>query len=348
MRLSVRAWVLAAAILAGSGAQSMFAQSAAAEVADFYRGKTLEIAVGTGVGGGYDANARLVSRHLGRFLPGNPTIMVNNMPGGGGIRAANNLFHRAARDGSVIATFSNAMITEPMLGSGQSMFEPVKFTWLGSASREDGLCLATAASGITSWNELLEKEVIVGTTAPGTTTYMYPVMLQNLFGAKFKLVSGYPDGGQIALAVQRNEVQSICQTYSSVKIGRPDWLRDRVVQPLIALGLGRIPELPDLASVVELAKTAEQQQILKVVLAPTLAGRPFVAPPGIPPERAEALRNGFDAMIKDAQFLDETRKLRMDVQPASGREIEAMVREIYALPEVVIARTKAVVTGPSR
>src|SRR5882757_9411462 len=251
MGIAAKVWA-AAAIVAG-----FYAQSAAAdEVADFYRGKTLEVAVGTGVGGGYDANARLVSRHLGRFLPGNPTITVNNMPGGGGIRAANNLFHRAPRDGSVIGTFSNAMITEPMLGSGQSMFEPVKFTWLGSASREDGLCLATAASGITSWNDLLEKEVIVGTTAPGTTTYMYPVMLANLFGAKFKLVSGYPDGGQIALAVQRNEVQSICQTYSSVKIGRPDWLRDRVVQPLIALGLGRIPELPDLASVVEIAKDA--------------------------------------------------------------------------------------------
>jgi tripartite-type tricarboxylate transporter receptor subunit TctC len=341
MRNTTRALVLAIITLSATPA---VAQS----VADFYRGRVLEITVGTGVGGGYDANARLVARHLGRFLPGNPTITVNNMPGGGGIRAANNLFHRAARDGSVIGTFSNAMITEPLLGSGQSMFEPAKFVWLGSASREDGLCLATPSSGVASWSDLLAKELIVGTTAPGTTTYMYPVMLMNLLGARFRLVSGYPDGGQIALALQRNEVQSICQTWSSVKVGRPDWLRDRVVQPLIALGLSRNPDFPDLPSVVEVAKDTEQQQVLKVVLAPNLAGRPFMAPPGIPPERADALRTAFDAMTRDAQFLGETQKMRVDVQPASGREIEALVQEIYALPDSVIARTKQVVTGAGR
>src|SRR6516162_1770008 len=176
------AWVSSIAI--GSGVGPARADS----VAEFYRGRTIELDVGTGVGGGYDANARLVARHLPRFLPGNPAIVVNNVPGGGGIRAANALYNKSARDGSVIATFSNAMITEPMLGSGGALFEPAKFSWIGSASREDGLCLATRASGITSWSDLLAKEVIVGTAAPGTTTYMYPMMLRNLFGAKFKLV----------------------------------------------------------------------------------------------------------------------------------------------------------------
>jgi tripartite-type tricarboxylate transporter receptor subunit TctC len=346
MRNVMRALVLA--IIALSAVPAMTQAALAQSVADFYRGKILEITVGTGVGGGYDANARLVARHLGRFLPGNPAITVNNMPGGGGIRAANHLFHRAARDGSVIGTFSNAMITEPLLGSGQSMFEPAKFVWLGSASREDGLCLATPSSGVATWSDLLAKELIVGTTAPGTTTYMYPVMLTNLFGAKFRLVSGYPDGGQIALALQRGEVQAICQTWSSVKVGRPDWLRDRVVQPLITLGLSRNPDFPDLPAVVEVAKDAEQQQVLKVVLAPNLAGRPFVAPPGVPPERAEALRAAFDAMTHDAAFLAETHKMRVDVQPASGREIEALVNEIYALPDSVIVRTRQVVTGAGR
>jgi tripartite-type tricarboxylate transporter receptor subunit TctC len=316
--------------------------AAAQSVADFYHGKTLELLVGTGDGGGYDANARLVSRHLGRFLPGNPNIVVNNMPGGGGIRAANSLFNRSSRDGAVIATYSNAMITEPLLGSGQSLFDPTKFSWIGSASREDGVCVATQKSGVRSWTDLLEKEVIVGTTAPGTTTYMYPVMLRNLFGAKFKLVSGYPDGGQIALAVQRNEVQAVCQTLSSIKIGRPDWLRDHIVVPIVALGLGRLRELPDLMSVTELARDAEQQQILKVVLAPNFAGRPFMAPPEIPQDRLEVLRQAFDAMTKDPGFLDEAQKLRMDIEPASGREIETLVKEIYALPESVIARTRQI------
>src|SRR5262249_10368203 len=152
-------------------------------------------------------------------------------------------------------------------------------------SREDGLCVATPSSGVESWTDLLQTEVIAGTTAPGTTTYMYPVMLRNLFGARFKLVSGYADGGQIALALQRHEVQAVCQTYSSIKIGHPDWLRDRVVVPLIALGLERLRDLPELKSVMELARDGERQQILKVVLAPSLAGRPFVAPPGVPPDR---------------------------------------------------------------
>jgi len=338
--IGAQPWALALMFMAGPCAQAPAAES----IADFYRGRAIELDVGTGVGGGYDANARLVARHLGRFLPGSPTIVVNNVPGGGGIRAANALYNKSARDGSVMGTFSNAMITEPLLGGGPALFEPQKFTWIGSASREDGICVATRSSGIASWSDLLQKEAIVGTAAPGTTTYMYPVMLRNLFGARFKPVSGYPDGGQIALALERNEVQSVCQTYSSVKIGHPGWLRDRIVQPLIALGFARIPELPELVSVFELAKDAEQQQVLKVILAPTLAGRPFVAPPGIPPERAEALREAFDAMTRDPRFLDEARQLRMDVEPASSREIETLVKEIYALPESVIAKTKLIAT----
>jgi tripartite-type tricarboxylate transporter receptor subunit TctC len=333
-------WALTVAFAAGLGGPGL-----ADPVADFYRGRTIEIDVGTGPGGGYDANARLVARHLEHLLPGKPTIIINNLPGGGGIRAANALFNKSARDGSVLGTFSNAMITEPMLGDGQALFDPGKFTWIGSASREDGLCLATRSSGVASWSNLLQKEVIVGTAAPGTTTYMYPVMLRNLFGARFKLVSGYPDGGQIALAIERDEVQAICQTYSSLKIGHPNWLSDHIVQPLIALGFGRIRDLPEVPSVMDLAKTDEQRQVLKVVLAPTLAGRPFVAPPGVPADRVAALRDAFDAMTKDPTFLAAARRLQMDIQPATGVEIEALVKDIYALPKVVIVSTKRVVTN---
>jgi tripartite-type tricarboxylate transporter receptor subunit TctC len=336
--------VLRACALAGMLIASVAGQSRADPVADFYRGRTIELDVGTGVGGGYDANARLVARHLGRFLPGNPTILVNNMPGGGGIRAANALYNKAARDGAVIGTFSNAMITEPLLGGSGALFAPASFTWIGSASRENGLCVAARDSRVASWSDLLDRELIVGTAAPGTTTYMYPVMLRNLFGARFKPVTGYPDGGQIALALERGEVQSICQTYSSIKIGHPDWLRDRRVRPLIALGLTRIGELPELATAFELAKDAEQSQILKVILAPTLAGRPFVAPPGIPQERAQALRQAFAAMTRDPVFLEDARALRMDIEPAQSSEIEALVQEIYALPESLIAKTRRAVT----
>jgi tripartite-type tricarboxylate transporter receptor subunit TctC len=334
-----RPWVLSA-ILVAAWAGPVAAES----VVDFYRGRTVEIVVGTGAGGGYDANARLVARYLERLLPGNPTVVVDNLPGGGGIRAANTLFNKAAADGSVLGTFSNAMITEPLLGSGGALFDPAKFTWIGSATREEGFCIDTSSSGVGSWNDLLRKEVVVGTTAPGTTTYMYPVMLQNLFGARFRLVSGYADGAQIALAIERNEVQSVCQTYSSVKIGHPDWLRDGIVRPIVALGLRRIADLPDLPSVMEFAKTDVQRQVLKVVLAPTVAGRPFLAPPGIPPDRAAALRAAFDAMTRDPGFLKEAHKLRMDIEPVTGAEIENLVKEIYALPKSVVETTRRVVT----
>jgi tripartite-type tricarboxylate transporter receptor subunit TctC len=319
----------------------------AAPVEDFYRGKTVELDVGTGAGGGYDINARLVARHLGRFIPGNPTIVVTNIPGGGGIRAANILYNKSNRDGLAIGTFSNSMITEPLLGAGQSMFAPNNFGWIGSATREDGICIAARSSGVRSWNDLQREELLVGTTAPGTTTYMYPVMLRNLFGAKFKLVSGYPDAGQITLALQQGEVQSICQTYSSLKVGHQDWLRDGVVYPIIALGLGRIPDFPAVESASELANTVEQEDILKVILAPTLAGRPFVVPPGVPQDRVDALRNGFKMMTRDDRFLAEARNLGMDIDPVGGDAIEATVKHIYSLPMDLIAKTRGVFSGIS-
>lgn len=345
MRTRSIRFVLRSVLLTGGILCFATGSAMAKSVADFYHGKTVEIDVGTGVGGGYDANARFVAKYLGRFIPGNPTIVVNNMPGGGGIRAANFLFHAARRDGSVIGTFSNAMITEPLLGTGQAKFQPSKFTWIGSVTHEDGICVARRSSGVTSWADLLHHELVVGTAAPGTTTYMFPVVLKNMFGAKFKLVSGYPDGAQIELALERGEIQGICQSYSTEKVKHPDWLRDHLVQPLIALGFGRLHDFPDLPSVMELAKTAQQKQILKVVLAPTLAGRPFLAPPGIPANRAEALQKAFAAMTKDGSFLQEARRRKIDVDPVSAQQMETLVKEIYALPADVIAATKRVVTN---
>ena len=332
---ALRRVALTVAMLAG------FAGPVSADpVADFYRGRTIEIDVGTGGGGGYDQ--RLAgSAPSQRLLPGNPTVIVNNLPGGGGIRAA---IHCSTNRSATARCWapSAAMITEPMLGSGRTV-RSAKLTWIGSASREDGLCLATPSSSANIVGRPAAEGRDRGHGAPAPPP-MYPVMLRNLFGAR-SLVSGYPDGGQIALAIERNEVQAVCQTYSSLAIGHPAWLRDRVVQPLIGLGLGRIADLPDIPSVMELATTDEQRQVLKVVLAPTLAGRPFVAPPGIPADRAIALRQAFDAMTRDPGFLEEARRLHMDVAPATGGEIEALVKEIYALPKAGIATTKRVGTN---
>jgi tripartite-type tricarboxylate transporter receptor subunit TctC len=316
-------------------------------VADFYKGKTVTLIVGTGPGGGYDAVSRLVARHIGRFIPGAPAVIVTNMPGGGGIAAANILFNKSERDGSVIGMFSNAMITTPLLTKGAARFDPSKFTWLGSVSREDGVCIALPSAGVTSWDDLLTKQLVVGTTAAGTTTYMYPVMLSNLFGAKFKLVAGYPDGGQIVLALERGEVQAVCQTYSSVIIKHPDWIPDGKVVALLAIGLQRNSELPNLKTVMEIARNDEEKGILKLILAPTVAGRPLMAPPGLPADRTEALRAAFATMTKDAAFLADAKRLSIDVDTASGAEIETLVKDIYASPVALVDKAKRAVAEPN-
>ena len=325
-------------------ALSLGSPALADSVSDFYKGRTVEIIVGAGAGGGYDANGRLVARHFGRFIPGAPTVLVTNMPGGGGITAANVLYNVSAKEGLVLGTFSNSMLTEPLLGTEAIKFDPSKFTWLGSVSREDGVCVTTAASGVKQWSEALAKETIAGTTAPGTTTYVYPTLLNRMFGAKFKLVTGYPDGSSIILALERGELQTVCQTYSSLNISHPDWIPQKKVYPILSMGLGRNPDVPDVPSVMEIARSDAERQMLKIILTPTIAGRPLTAPPGIPAERADALRTAFMAMVKDQAFLDDAKKSRIEVQPTSGTDIDALVRDIFASPKATIDQVRSFVS----
>ena len=302
--------------------------------------------VGTGPGGGYDLNARLVSRHIGRFVPGEPRVIVSNTMGAGGITAANLLYNVSARDGSVIGTFSNALLTAPLLAAGAIKFEPRKFNWLGSVSREDGVCITSRESDVKSWNDLLSREVVIGTTAPGTTTFMYPTLLRNAFGAKFRIVSGYPDGSSIVLAFERGESQAVCQTFSSLNAQHPDWIPERRVNAIVALGLDPNPRMKGVPLIMDVAQTEEQKQMLKVVLAPTAAGRPFLAPPSTPPDRVDALRNAFVAMASDAAFTADAAKLRIEVEPMSGPAIHALLENIYGSPPSLIEKVKIMLAPP--
>lgn len=311
--------------------------------ADFYRGKTIELTVGTGPGGGYDANARLVARHIGRFIPGAPKIIVANVPGGGGITAANKLFNVSSRDGLSIGTFSNALLTLPLLNPSATRFEPTKFTWIGSLSREDGVCITTGNSGVANWNDMLAREVIAGTTAPGTTTHLYAAMLLNLFSAKIKIISGYPDGSSVVLAFTRGEVQALCQTYSSLNVLHPEWLAQRQVNPIATIGLNRIPALPDIPSLMEFTRTEREREIVRILLAPTAAGRPFTAPPGIPIDRAESLRAAFKAMSEDAEFLADANQARIEVQTMDGLAIKALLDELSKTDPAVLDQARSVI-----
>lgn len=319
------------------------APALAQDVADFYRTKTVEISVGTGPGGGYDANARLVARHMGRFIPGAPRIIVANVPGGGGITAANKLFNVSPRDGLSIGTFSNALLTLPLLNPGATRFEPAKFTWIGSLSREDGVCITARGSNVANWSDLQEKEVIAGTTAPGTTTHLYATLLLNLFSAKFKIVSGYPDGSSVVLALTRGEVQALCQTYSSLNVLHPEWLQQRQVNPVATMGLNRIPALPDIPSLMEFTRSDRERDIVRILLAPTAAGRPFAAPPGIPVDRAEALRSAFMHMSEDSEFLADAAQARIEVQTMDGIAISGLLDDISKTDPAILDQVRKVI-----
>ena len=312
-------------------------------VSDFYRAKTLEIMVGTGPGGGYDANARLVARHIGRFVPGAPKVIVSNVPGGGGITAANKLFNVSPRDGLSIGTFSNALLTLPLISPAATKFDATKFTWIGSLAREDGVCIASKASGVAAWDDLSRKEIIAGTTAPGTTTHLYAALLSNLFSSKLRLVSGYPDGGSVVLAFTRGEVQSLCQTYSSLNVLHPEWLAQRQVNPIVAIGLNRIPALPDIPSIMEFTRSEAERDIVRILVAPTAAGRPFAAPPGVPDERAAALRSAFQTMSEDAEFLADAAQARIEVQTMNGAAIRRLLDDVSKTDHTVMEQVRRIV-----
>jgi tripartite-type tricarboxylate transporter receptor subunit TctC len=313
-------------------------------VADYYHAHPLQIIVGAGAGGGYDANARLVAAHYSRFIPGNPSVVVVNKPGGGGIAATNFLYNIAPRDGSTLGTFSNSMLSQPLLGTESIRFDSTKFSWIGSVAREDYMCIASNDAGVRTWDDALKKDLIVGTNAPGQTTFLMPAVLRTLLGAKFRLVSGYVDASQITLALERGEVQAICQTWSSLRISHSDWFSGRMI-PFVALGFDRISTAPDVPTAIEIAKTAEQKSILKLMLAPALAGRPITAPPEVPADRLTALREGFRVMTKDPAFLDQAQKMRIEVQPTYAEGMTKLLADIYATPKGLVAKLAAISQG---
>lgn len=307
----------------------------------FYVGKTIEIWIGAGVGGGYDVNARLVGRYLPDHIAGNPTILPKNMPGAGSLRAANLLYAAAPRDGTVLGAPSRAVITMPLLGVENAKIDVNKINWIGSVVSEDSSCIAWHGSGVKTWNDLLNKKLIVGTSGPGTSTHTYALLLTKLFNAKMDFVSGYPGGKEVQLALERHEVDGACGSYSSLKTQKPEWVRDKLVNFLILIGERRNPEIPDVPAITELPQSEEVRNILKVVLIPQTAGRPLMAPPEVPADRITTLRRAFDATMMDQRFLNDAAKIGLEVRPETGEEVQRLVAEVYKLPPDIIEKAKA-------
>jgi tripartite-type tricarboxylate transporter receptor subunit TctC len=319
-------WSAGAFIAAVCGSPA-FAQTPA----EFYKGKNVEIQVNVSVGGGYDLYARMIARHLGRHIPGNPIIIVQNMPGGGGMRLANWLHSVAPKDGTVFGAIARATAFEPLLGNKGAQYDGREFNYIGSANDEVSVCVAWYTSGVKTFEDARKKELVVGSGGTADDTYQYPALLNNMFGAKFKMVSGYPGGNDINLAMERGETQGRCSIpWSTVKATRRFWIDEHKVSLLMQYSLSKHPDLPNVPLVMDLAQNDEQRNILKLIFGRQVMGRPFAAPPGVPKDRADALRKAFADTMVDPAFLAEAEKAKLEITPVAGETITNLVQEVYA------------------
>jgi len=307
-------------------------------IESFYRGRTLTILVGHSAGGGYDLYARMLARFLGRYIPGQPAVVAQNMPGAGGLRLANYLYAVAPKDGSVIGTFSRSIPTLPLLAP-PAAFDGTRFTWLGSMSADTSPCLTGAKSPIRTWRDLLTLPSVMGGQSAGSDSDIYARLYKNVLGARIKLVTGYPGTNDITLAMERGEVDGICGlSWGTIKIAHPDWIRDGSVNLLLQAGLKKDAELPDVPFALDVVDDPERKQVLYLHFAPQAMGRPFAAPPGIPQERKAALIGAFETALRDPELLAEAAREKMDIDPMRGAEIDALLKTLYAVPADVVAK----------
>jgi tripartite-type tricarboxylate transporter receptor subunit TctC len=341
--VSTRARLLAVALLVALPASIASAQSPA----DFYKGRTVELYVGYSVGGAYDLYARTIARFLGRHIPGSPTVIVKNMEGGGSLRLANWLFRVAPKDGSVLATIGRGTGFDPILGQAGAQFDGTKFTWLGSANNEVSVCVSwNATSGISKFEDLFTKEITVGGTSMSADTDQFPKVIDGVFGAKMRIVSGYPGGNNVVLAMERGEIQGRCGwSWSSIMSTHKAWIDEKKITVLVQIALRKHAELPNVPLIMDFAKTDEQKQILKLIFARQTMGRPYLAPPGIPADRAAALRQAFMDTMADNDFLAEAEKEKLEITPVDGADLQNLVAEVYATPAEIEKKAAALLNG---
>ena len=330
------------AIFAAIAALHFAAPARAQSVQEFYAGRAVTLYIGFSAGGGYDVYGRLVARHIGKHIPGKPTLVPVNMDGAGSLRLMNWLHSAAPRDGSAFGIVNRAAPFVPLLGSRElAPFDPTEFTWIGSANDEVSVCVAWERTGITKFEQLYEQELIVGSSGPGADEFVFPRLIRGVLGAQIRSVAGYAGGNEINFAMERGEVDGRCGfSWSSVRSTRQHWLDDGQINVLVQLALEKHPELPDVPLIIELAENETQRRILRLIMARLVLGRPFVAPPGLPADRVAALRNAFDAMTADPEFLAEAALLRLEINPVTGSEVEALLSEAYDTPPEVVEQAR--------
>lgn len=314
--------------------------AAAQSVAEFYKGRQIEFVIGTSAGGSYDQWARLIGRHMGRHIPGNPSFLPKNMPGAGHIKAANYLFSVAPKDGTVIGTFSRNIPTRALLNHPAVKFKPEEFSWIGSPELTNRVCVAKKGVPVQKGEDLFTKELIVGGAGAGTAVSTTPAVLRGALGMKFKLVEGYKGASDVVLAIERGEVHGICQTVSGLGSSNPNWRTDGKLVVLFNLESKPVPEFKA-PSVFQFVKTEEQRQILTFYSSNTELGRPIAAPPGVPADRLTALRRAFDATMKDPGLLGDAKRQGLEVNAMTGEELAEVVVKLGKTPVAIVDKTEA-------
>src|SRR5262245_54952140 len=324
--------------------------ASAEPIEDFYKGKTINWILSAGAGGGYSSYAHVFAPYLSAHIPGKPNIVVQNMPGAGGIRAMIFLNNVAPKDGTTIGMVHSSVPYAPLYGIRGANFDPRRMSWVGSINAATGICVSWTASGITTWRDLFEKEFIVGGTGAGSQMETMPAMINKLFGTKIKIVSGYKGGNDVYIAMERGEVHGRCGGLkSSIKSTRPDWFPQKKVSVPVQIALERDPEFADVPALVEFTKDEKTRLILQLVLSPMDMDRPILLPPGTPPDKVAALRKAFSAAMKDPGLIAEAKKANIDLEEIGGEKIQTILERAYAMPADVIKEAKHAMslTGPA-
>ena len=333
----------------GAAFLGLFVSSAAGAdpVADFYKDKQISWILSAGAGGGYASYAHAFAAIYSDHIPGKPKILVQNMPGAGGIKAMNYLMNVAPKDGTAIGLVHSSVSFAPLYGLEGATFDPRKMHWIGSLNTASAMCVAWHASGIKTWEDLLKKGFVVGTSGAGSQMETLPAMLNKLFNANIKIISGYKGGNEVFLAMERGEVHGRCGgLVNSIQSTRPEWFPEKKVYVPIQLSLERSERFPDVPTVGELAKDEKTKQVLRLIFSPQGMDRPILAPPGVPAERVAALRKAFDAATKDPRWLAEAQKQNLEIDAVPGEKVAKIIEEAYkSSPEVIKAAGEATATS---
>jgi tripartite-type tricarboxylate transporter receptor subunit TctC len=330
---------LTAALLV-AGTPTTYAQAPAT---NYYAGKTVQMIIGIGPGGGYDLWARTIARHIGKHLPGNPTVVSQNMPGAGSFAAAAHIYNVAAKDGTVMGIIARDATLGPLTGQDGARFDPVKLSWIGTPATETNVCLIHKNAKVKKAEDLFTTEMIIGDAGSGTGTHSYPKALSSLLGMKFKLIGGYSSSADIFLAMERGEVEGICESLDSVHGKRPDWIEKKTVNLLFQGGTEPNEEIKDVPFILKFAKDEETKKLIEFLYAGQGIGRPFIAPPDLPPGVLKMMRDAFNATMKDPEFIAEVKQRKLELAPETGEYLEALIKKIYATPKPIVDKVGALI-----